>query len=73
MVGDFYAEMPINLRVVGSCDEFGVFVSGLVVLPRIVTMHDMQIVASKDVTVPLEMEAVVRTYRYLDEFEQQVR
>ena len=71
MIGDFYAEIPINLRVVGSCDGFGVFVSGLAALPRIVTIHDMQIVAFKDVTVPLEMEAVVRTYRYLDEFEQQ--
>ena len=58
MIGDFYAEIPINLRVVGSCDGFGVFVSGLAALPRIVTIHDMQIVAFKDVTVPLEMEAV---------------
>ncbi len=40
---DFYAELPIHIRVTGHFHEFGRFISGLAALPRIVTIHDMDI------------------------------
>ena len=45
---DFYAELPIKIRVVGTYHEFGEFVSGLAALPRIVTIHDVQITAAPE-------------------------
>lgn len=62
---DFYAELPIKIRVIGSYHEFGEFVSGLAALPRIVTIHDVQI--QPRAPGQLLMEATARTYRYLDE------
>ena len=43
---DFYAELPIKIRLTGSYHEFGQFVSGIAALPRIVTLHDIQITPS---------------------------
>jgi type IV pilus assembly protein PilO len=63
---DFYAELPIKIRVVGAYHEFGEFVSGLASLPRIVTIHDVQI-RPRNTGTDLIMEATARTYRYLDE------
>jgi type IV pilus assembly protein PilO len=63
---DFYAELPIKIRVVGTYHEFGEFVSGLAALPRIVTMHDVRIEPRQEGG-DLVMEATARTYRYLDE------
>jgi type IV pilus assembly protein PilO len=63
---DFYAELPIKIRVVGTYHEFGEFVSGLAALPRIVTIHDVKI-APRRTGEDLSMEATARTYRYLDE------
>jgi len=40
---DFYSELPINIEVIGRYDALGLFVSGLAALPRIVTVHDVQI------------------------------
>ncbi len=40
---DFYAELPIHIQLTGSYHEFGAFVSGIAALPRIVTLHDIQI------------------------------
>lgn len=68
---DFYAELPIRIRVRGSYHQFGEFVSGLASLPRIVTIHDMSI-AGRDPNAggtDLRLEATVKTYRYLDEKE----
>jgi type IV pilus assembly protein PilO len=68
---DFYAELPIEIRVVGDYLKFASFVSGLASLPRIVTVHEVKIVprvgdaAGKSGTAPLVMTAVVKTYRYL--------
>ncbi len=64
---DFYAELPIKVRVVGKYDQFGQFVSGLAALPRIVTVHNVKIrnQGAKDKET-LVMEALVKTYRYLD-------
>ena len=64
---DFYAELPIKIRVVGTYHEFGEFVSGLAALPRIVTIHDVQISPRQNKPGELLLEALARTYRYLDE------
>lgn len=70
---DFYAELPIDIRVVGTYEKFSAFVSGLASLPRIVTIHDVRI-SQKDASKPgrgvdLVMDTQVKTYRYLDELE----
>jgi type IV pilus assembly protein PilO len=65
---EFYAELPINLRVTGNYHDFGNFVSGVAALPRIVTIHDFSIFKRKD-DPGLVMEATAKTYRYLDEEE----
>jgi type IV pilus assembly protein PilO len=58
---DFYSELPINIQVIGSYEQLGLFVSGLAALPRIVTLHNVNIVPEgKDVK--LLMSAVVKTY-----------
>lgn len=65
---EFYAELPIKLRVVGTYHELGEFVSGLAALPRIVTIHNVSIKKrGKDGGSALVMEAMAKTYRYLDE------
>jgi len=64
---DFYAELPIKIKVKGEYHQFGNFISGLATLPRIVTIHDIQISSSEKQEGQLEMEAVAKTYRYLDE------
>ena len=63
----FYAELPIKIRVIGTYHEFGEFVSGLAALPRIVTIHDVEISRAPVTDRQLVMEATARTYRYLDE------
>jgi len=64
---DFYAELPIKIRVIGTYHEFGEFVSGLAALPRIVTVHDVSMKPRSKDSGQLVMEATARTYRYLDE------
>ena len=67
---DFYAELPIQLRVRGGYHEFGQFISGLAALPRIVTIHDVSITpAGKGGGDNLVLQATAKTYRYLDEGE----
>jgi type IV pilus assembly protein PilO len=68
---DFYAERPIKIRLTGSYHEFGEFVSGIAALPRIVTLHDIQIKAADKSSVfdQLQMELTAKTYRYLDDEE----
>jgi len=61
---DFYAELPIQIRVTGRYHEFGTFASGIAALPRIVTLHDISLARTgKDKMV---MNATAKTYRYLD-------
>ncbi len=69
---EFYAELPISIKVRGTYHEFGAFVSGVAALPRIVTIHDIAIQsAGKDaVNDELSMELTAKTYRYLDESEE---
>ena len=67
---DFYAELPIRIRLTGSYHQFGQFVSGIAALPRIVTLHDIQIRSeNKDAYDQLSLELTAKTYRYLDEDE----
>ncbi len=64
----FYAELPIDIRVVGTYHQFGLFVSGVAALPRIVTLHNISI-RPKGKTGKLVMTATAKTYRYLEEGE----
>jgi type IV pilus assembly protein PilO len=64
---DFYAELPITLKVSGNYHDMGAFASDVAQLPRIVTLNDLAISAGKDGS--LTMDAVAKTYRYLDEEE----
>lgn len=66
-VSEFYAELPINIRITGNYHELGAFASDIAKLPRIVTLNDININPTKDGT--LAMDAVAKTYRYLDEEE----
>jgi type IV pilus assembly protein PilO len=67
---DFYAELPIKIRLTGSYHEFGQFVSGIAALPRIVTLHDIQITpVDKGGYDQLQLELTAKTYRYLDDGE----
>jgi type IV pilus assembly protein PilO len=70
---DFYAELPIKMRLTGTFHAIGAFVSGIAALPRIVTLHDVAIapVTAKDAgTDQLQLDVTAKTYRYLDEEEQ---
>ena len=65
---DFYAEKPIKIRLSGGYHEVANFVSGIAALPRIVTLHDINITPEgKDVFDSLSLEVTAKTYRYLDE------
>lgn len=68
---EFYAELPISIKVHGKYHEFGEFISGLAALPRIVTIHNIKIQPSKKSkdgsSELLFLEATAKTYRYLDE------
>ena len=77
---DFYAELPIKIRLTGSYHEFGAFASGIAALPRIVTLHDIQITqnagrgggrrgAAAAPTDELTLDVTAKTYRYLEESE----
>jgi type IV pilus assembly protein PilO len=66
---DFYAELPIQIRVTGNYHQFGQFVSGVADLPRIVTQHDIKIRAQDKAKDQLVMETTAKTYRYIDEEE----
>jgi type IV pilus assembly protein PilO len=63
---DFYAELPINIRITGNYHDMGAFASDVAQLPRIVTLNDVSINNDKGV---LRMDAVAKTFRYLDEDE----
>jgi len=67
---DFYAEQPIKIRLTGSYHQFGEFVSGIAALPRIVTLHDIEIKTdSRDAYDQLQLDVTAKTYRYLDDDE----
>lgn len=77
---EFYAEKPIELKMVGTYHQFGAFVSGVASLPRVVimTMHDISLrprdggngsATGIGPGSSLELAGTVKTYRYLDEEE----
>ncbi len=66
-VKDFYAELPISIRVSGTYHDLGRFASDVAQLPRIVTLNDMSITPNPAGN--LIMDATAMTYRYLDEEE----
>jgi type IV pilus assembly protein PilO len=67
----FYAELPIKIKLVGSYHQFGAFVSGIAALPRIVTLHDIQITPvnekEKGGYDNLTMDVTAKTYRYIED------
>ncbi len=76
-VKEFYAEEPIKLKMIGTYNQFGTFISGVASLPRVVilTMHNVSLTplpapaGSKGPSGLLELEGTVRTYRYLEDSE----
>lgn len=63
----FYIELPIQITVVGSYHDLATFVSGVASLPRIVTLHDFNLVpVSADISSKLRMSILAKTYRYND-------
>ena len=69
---EFYAELPITLKMTGTYHQFGEFVSGIAALPRIVTLENISITGGKGKKSKkgnLTMDVTAKTYRYLDESE----
>ncbi len=64
---DFYAELPISVKIVGNYHDFGAFAADIAKLPRIVTLNNVAIVPAKDGG--LVLDATTKTFRYLDEEE----
>ena len=64
---EFYAELPIKLKMTGTYHQFGEFVSGIAALPRIVTLENITLKGGKKGD--LTMDVTAKTYRYLDESE----
>jgi type IV pilus assembly protein PilO len=70
MPRDFYAEKPIKIRLSGGYHEMANFVSGIAALPRIVTLHDINITPEQQGSFDsLSLEVTAKTYRYIEEAE----
>lgn len=63
-VKDYYAELPISIKVTGNYHDVGAFTGDIANLPRIVTLNNMNLAAGKDGV--LSLDAVAKTFRYLD-------
>ena len=64
---EYYAELPIAIRVTGRFHDIGAFAADIAALSRIVTLHNLSISPdAKSTSGNLSMEATARTYRYLD-------
>ena len=66
-VKDFYAELPISIKITGNYHDLGAFAGDVAKLPRIVTLNDIRIESGK--SSEMGMEAVAKTFRYLDDEE----
>jgi len=64
VVKDYYAELPIDIKITGSYHDIGAFTSDIANLPRIVTLNNMTLNTGKDGA--LMLEAIAKTFRYLD-------
>lgn len=71
VVKDYYAELPIDIKVTGTYHDVGAFTSDIANLPRIVTLNNLNLVTGKDGV--LALEAVAKTFRYLDADEVQAQ
>ncbi|MBI3285341.1 MAG: type 4a pilus biogenesis protein PilO [Burkholderiales bacterium] len=67
VVKDYYAELPIDIKLTGSYHDLGEFVADIAKLPRIVTLNNLAISSGKDVG--LSLDVVAKTFRYLDKDE----
>ncbi|GGX87586.1 type 4 fimbrial biogenesis protein PilO [Pseudoduganella dura] len=67
VVKDYYAELPIDIKVTGNYHDLGAFAGDMANLPRIVTLNNMELVTNKDGT--LTLNAIAKTFRYLDQEE----
>src|ERR1700704_2206400 len=70
-VKDYYAELPIAVKVSGRYHDLGAFTSDIANLPRIVTLNNLALAAGKDGS--LTLDATAKTFRYLDESEVQAQ
>ncbi len=66
VVKDYYAELPINIKLVGNYHDLGAFTSDISNLPRIVTLNNLTLSQLPDKSGGLALEAVAKTFRYLD-------
>jgi len=66
---DFYAELPISMKVTGNYHQFGEFVSAVAALPRIVTLHNLTMSPLSETSGKMTMDITAKTYRYFDEEE----
>lgn len=64
VVREYYAELPINIRITGGYHDVGAFTSDIANLPRIVTLNNLNLATGKDGA--LTLDAVAKTFRYLD-------
>ena len=67
VVKDYYAELPIDIKVTGSYHDIGEFAADMAKMPRIVTLNNLSLSTGKDGT--LALDAVAKTFRYLDQDE----
>ncbi len=72
-LSDYYAELPIEVRVTGSYHDIGQFAADIAALSRIVTLNNISLTPAKDKDGILSMECVAKTFRYLDAEEQAQR
>ena len=69
IVKEYYAELPIAVRVTGSYHDIGLFAADVANLSRIVTLNNVNLVPSKDRDGILTMDCTAKTFRYLDQEE----
>lgn len=69
LVKEYYAELPIAVRVTGSYHDIGLFAADIANLSRIVTLNNINLVPSKDREDTLTMDCTAKTFRYLDQEE----
>jgi type IV pilus assembly protein PilO len=74
VIKEFYAELPITVRLTGNYHDFGAFAGDIGKLSRIVTLNNIVITQNKQAGAgALALDAVTKTFRYLDEEEQAAR
>ena len=66
IVRDYYAELPITVKLIGNYHDMGLFVADIAHLPRIVTLNNLTIAPSRAGSDVLRLEGVAKTFRYLD-------